>query len=142
MVKDITIGQFFPGNSFLHKLDARIKIILTFAFIIFIFVCKNFWSMGLLCGFSVVTYLLSKLSPKIILKSFKPLLPIIFLTTVLQLYYTQKGNVLFEWKFITITDGGVYMAIFIAVRILTLLLMSSLLTYTTSPTDLDRKRHV
>ena len=136
MVKDITIGQFFPGNSFLHKLDARIKIILTFAFIIFIFVCKNFWSMGLLCGFAVVTYLLSRLSPKIIIKSFKPLLPIIFLTTVLQLYYTQKGNILFEWKFITITDGGVYMAIFIAIRILTLLLMSSLLTYTTSPTDL------
>ncbi len=136
MVKDITIGQFFPGNSFLHKLDARTKITLTFAFIIFIFVCKNFWSMGLLCGFAVITYLLSKLSPKIIIKSFKPLLPIIFLTTILQLYYTQKGSVLFEWKFITITDGGVYMAIFIAVRILTLLLMSSLLTYTTSPTDL------
>ncbi len=136
MIKDITIGQFFPGNSILHKLDARIKIVLTFIFILLIFVCKNFWSLGVLCLFAVTTYLISKLSPKIIIKSFKPLLPIIFLTTVLQLYYTQKGNVLFEWKFITITDGGVYMAIFIAVRILTLLLISSLLTYTTSPTDL------
>lgn len=136
MIKDITIGQYFPGNSPLHKLDARTKIILTLVFLVFIFVCKNFWSLGLLVLFAIVTYLLSRLSPKLILKSFKPLLPIVLLTTLLQLYYIQKGNVLFEWKFITITDTGIYTAIFIAVRIFTLLLMSSLLTYTTSPTDL------
>ena len=136
MIKDITIGQFFPGNSFVHKLDARTKIVLTLLFLIFIFVCKNFYSLGLLCGFAVTVYLLSRLSPKLALKSFKPLLPIILLTTILQLYYTQNGNVIFSWKFISITDSGVYMAIFIAVRIFALLLMSSLLTYTTSPTDL------
>lgn len=136
MIRDITIGQFFPGKSFVHKLDARTKIILTFLFIIFIFVCKNFWSLGLLCLFGVVVYASSKLSPKLVIKSFKPLLPIILLTTILQLYYIKTGNIIFEWKFICITDTGVYTAIFIAVRILTLLLMSSLLTYTTSPTDL------
>ncbi len=136
MIKDITIGQFFPGNSPLHKLDARTKIILTLVFLVFIFVCKNFWSLGLLVIFAIVTYLLSRLSPKLILKSFKPLLPIVLLTTLLQLYYIKKGNVLFEWKFITITDTGIYTAIFIAIRIFTLLLISSLLTYTTSPTDL------
>ncbi len=136
MIKDITIGQFFPGNSPIHKLDARTKIILTFLFIIFIFVCQNFWSLGLLSGFAVIVFFLTKLSPKIILKSFKPLLPIVLLTTVLQLYYIKEGNILFEWKFITITDTGIFTAIFIVVRIFTLLLMSSLLTYTTSPTDL------
>ena len=136
MIKDITIGQFFPGNSPLHKLDARTKIILTLVFLVFIFVCKNFWSLGLLVVFAIVSYLVSHLSPKLILKSFKPLLPIVLLTTLLQLYYIQKGNVLFEWKFVTITDTGIYTAIFIAVRIFTLLLISSLLTYTTSPTDL------
>ncbi len=136
MIKDITIGQFFPGNSPIHKLDARTKIILTFVFIIFIFVCQNFWSLGLLSGFAVVVFFLTKLSPKLVLKSFKPLLPIVLLTTVLQLYYIKDGNVLFEWKFITITDTGIFTAIFIVVRIFTLLLMSSLLTYTTSPTDL------
>lgn len=136
MIKDITIGQFFPGNSPIHKLDARTKIILTFVFIIFIFVCQNFWSLGLLSGFAVVVFLLTKLSPKLVLKSFKPLLPIVLLTTVLQLYYIKEGDVLFEWKFITITDTGIFTAIFIVIRIFTLLLMSSLLTYTTSPTDL------
>lgn len=136
MIKDITIGQFFPGSSPIHKLDARTKIILTFIFIIFIFVCQNFWSLGLLSAFSVVVFLMTRLSPKLVLKSFKPLLPIVLLTTVLQIYYVKEGNILFEWRFITVTDGGIFMAIFIVVRIFALLLMSSLLTYTTSPTDL------
>ena len=136
MIKDITIGQFFPGNSPIHKLDARTKIILTFIFIVFIFICQNFWSLGLLSLFAVIVFLMTRLSPKLVLKSFKPLLPIVLLTTVLQLYYIKEGNILFEWKFITITDNGIFTAIFIVVRIFALLLMSSLLTYTTSPTDL------
>ncbi len=136
MIKDITIGQYFPGKSFIHKLDARTKILLTLVFLVFIFVCKNFYSLLLVCGFGVVAYLTSRISPKVILKSFKPLIPIVLLTTILQLYYIKDGNLLFEWKFISITDKGVFTAIFIAARILTLLLVSSLLTYTTSPTDL------
>lgn len=136
MIKDITIGQFFPGKSLIHKLDARTKIILTFIFIVFIFVCRNFWSLGLLSGFSIVVFILTRLSPKLILKSFKPLLPIVLLTTVLQLYYIKTGDILFQWKFITITDAGVFNAVFIIIRIFTLLLISSLLTYTTAPTDL------
>ena len=136
MIKDITIGQYFPGKSFVHKLDARTKILLTLIFLVFIFVCKNFYSLVLVCGFGVIVYLLSRISPKVILKSFKPLLPIVLLTTILQLYYIKDGSLLFEWKFISITDKGIFTAIFITARILTLLLVSSLLTYTTSPTDL------
>ncbi|MBE6748654.1 MAG: energy-coupling factor transporter transmembrane protein EcfT [Ruminococcaceae bacterium] len=136
MVKDITIGQFFPGNSFIHKLDARAKILTCFALIIFIFICKNFVSMGLMLLFVALVYALTRLSPKLMIKSLKPLLPIILLTSVLQLYYNNNGDVLWSYKKLSITDGGIYMAIFIAVRIITLLVISSLLTYTTSPTDL------
>ncbi len=136
MIKDITIGQYFPGKSFIHKLDARTKIILTLVFLVFTFICKNFYSLALIAFTGVLSYLVSSISPKVILKSLKPLLPIILLTTVLQLYYVKDGNILLQWKFIEITDRGVFMAIFIAVRILVLLLVSSLLTYTTSPTDL------
>ncbi len=136
MIKDVTIGQYFPGNSFIHKLDARTKIILTLVFLVFTFICKNFYALGLITLVGVVSYLLSKISPKIILKSLKPLLSIILLTTILQLYYVKDGDILFQWKFIEITDRGVFMAIFIAVRILVLLVISSLLTYTTAPTDL------
>ena len=124
MITDITIGQYFPGKSFIHKLDARTKILLTLVFLVFIFVCKNFYSLLLVCGFGVVAYLTSRISPKVILKSFKPLIPIVLLTTILQLYYIKDGNLLFEWKFISITDKGVFTAIFIAARILTLLLVS------------------
>ena len=136
MIKDITIGQFFPGKSFIHKLDARTKIILTLVFLVFAFICKNFWALGLISLVGIISYLLSGISFKVILKSFKPLLPIILLTTILQMYYVKDGDLLVSWKFIQITDKGVFMAIFIAVRILVLLLISSLLTYTTAPTDL------
>jgi energy-coupling factor transport system permease protein len=137
MIKDITIGQFFPGKSIIHKLDARTKIIFTVVYLIVIFVlCKNFWSLGLMTIFGFVSYLLSKISVKVILKSLKPLLPIILLTTILQLYYVRNGNIIFEKGFLTLYDKGVYMAIFIALRIISLLVVSSLLTYTTAPTDL------
>lgn len=136
MVKDITIGQFFPGNSFVHKMDARAKIITCFLLIIFIFICKNFASMGLMLLFVAIVYALTRLSPKLMAKSLKPLLPIILLTSVLQLYYNNTGDVLWSYKKLSITEGGVYTAIFIAIRIVALLIISSLLTYTTSPTDL------
>jgi energy-coupling factor transport system permease protein len=136
MIKDITIGQFFPGNSFIHKLDARTKILFTLIFLVFTFICKNFWALGLVALVGVISYLFSKISFKVVLKSFKPLIPIILLTTILQLYYVKDGDIIFSWRFIEITDRGVFMAIFIAVRILILLLVSSLLTYTTAPTDL------
>ncbi len=137
MIKDITIGQFFPGNSIIHKLDPRTKLILTVIYLVVIFVvCKNFWSLGLMTFFGILSYLLSKISVKVILKSLKPLLPIILLTTILQLYYVRNGNVIFEKGFITLYDKGVYMAVFIALRIFSLLVVSSLLTYTTAPTDL------
>lgn len=136
MISDITIGQYFPGKSFVHKMDARSKIIITLVLLIFIFICKNFFSLGTVCIFAVLVFVLTRLSPKIIFKSFKPLLPIILLTSLLQLYYNNTGNILWAYKKITVTDGGIYTAIFIAVRILVLLVISSLLTYTTSPTEL------
>lgn len=136
MVKDITIGQFFPGNSFIHKLDARAKILSCFVLIIFIFLCKNFVSMGLMCFLVCFVYALTKLSLKLMVKSLKPLIPIILLTSVLQLYYNNTGDVLLSYKKISITDGGIYTAIFIVIRIVALLVISSVLTYTTAPTDL------
>ena len=136
MIKDITIGQYFPGKSFIHKLDARTKILVTVISLVFMFLCKNFYSLATLCVVSLGPYMLSRIPLKVILKSLKPLLPIVIFTTILQLYYVKDGDVLFHWRFIEITDKGVYMAIFIAVRIFALLVISSLLTYTTAPTDL------
>lgn len=134
MIKDITIGQYFPGKSFVHSLDARDKLCLTFAFIVMIFVCKNFFSLAVMLLLAVLVTALSRIPVRTILKSVRPIIPIIILTSVLQLYYNGKGEVLFEyWKF-RLTTGGIYTAVFMAVRICTLILVSSLLTYTTSPT--------
>ena len=77
MIKDITIGQFFPGNSFIHKLDARTKIVLTIAILVIIFLCGNFFALGIVTSFVLFSFLLTRLSVKLVLKSFKPLIPII-----------------------------------------------------------------
>lgn len=139
MIRDITIGQYFPGNSFLHKLDPRAKIIITFIFIVSLFLCKNFFSLLLLLSVSLLSVVISRISFKVILKGLKMIMLIILFTAVLQLFYNNKGNVLWQpvpsWKF-TITDQGIYSAVFLSIRIIALILFSSLLTYTTSPTQL------
>lgn len=134
MIKDITIGQYFPGTSPIHKLDPRMKIVLTFIYIIFIFLCRNFVDMGAMALLLLATVLMSKISPKLIWKSVKPIFLIVLITSALQLLYNSDGTVLFEWKRLHITTGGVYMAIFTTARIVVLVIASSMLTYTTSPT--------
>lgn len=136
MIKDITIGQYFPGSSVIHRLDPRVKILLVFAYIIAIFICKNFLSMGVMFVLLLTVVLLSRISPKLILKSVKPLFIIVLITSVLQIIYNRNGDVLFEWWKLKITTGGVYMALFTTVRIVMLVIASSMLTYTTSPTML------
>lgn len=134
MLRDITIGQYFPGNSLLHKLDPRSKLILTFVYILVIFFCKNFASLGILVGYLVLAILLSRLSLKLIAKSLKPIVLIVVLTSVLQLFYEKDGTVLLEIGKWQLTSGGVLMAVFTSVRIISLVTASALLTYTTSPT--------
>lgn len=135
MISDITIGQYFPGNSIVHKLDPRMKIILIFLLIVSIFICKNIAGLGAIILFSVILVLISKIPFKTVLKSIKPLVVIIILTAVLNIFY-GKGEALVQLGKLKITADGIETAIFMAVRIITLVVISSLLTYTTSPTEL------
>ena len=134
MIKDITIGQYFPGKSFLHQLDARSKLILVFCVLIFIFLCRNFWSLALIGVFSVVCVAVSRIPLRSMMKGFKTIFIIIAFTSLLQIFYNHEGETLFVWKKLQITTAGVNTAIFICVRIVCLIFVSSLLTYTTSPT--------
>lgn len=134
MIRDITIGQFFPGNSVIHRLDPRMKLILTFVYIIVIFLCKNFLALGAVVAFLFVAILLSKISLKLIGKSIKPVFIIVLITSILQIIYNDKGLTLVELGKFHITSGGLFTAVFTTVRIVTLVVASSLLTYTTSPT--------
>lgn len=140
MVKDITLGQFFPGSSFIHKLDPRAKIVITLCFIVALFLCKNFFSLGLLFISALVAIALSKISFKVILKGLKMIVVLVVFTGILQIAYNNEGTVLwkpFEQFGFQITTGGVFSAVFIIARIIALILFSSLLTYTTSPTALS-----
>lgn len=136
MLKDITIGQFYKADSVLHRMDPRIKIILTIWFIVIIFVCNNLVSFALMIAFAVVAALLSKVPIKMFLKSLKPIIPIIVLTAVLNMFYLKNGDVLVSFWKIKITTQGIETAIFMTLRIVNLIVCSSLLTYTTVPTML------
>ena len=136
MIKDITIGQYFPFNSIIHRLDPRTKLLFTITFIVMVFVSNNFIS--LLFNFLVSTVIIafSKIPVKTVLKGLKPILLVVMITSVLQIAYVKTGIILVDvWK-IQITSGGILTAIFMALRISLLIVMSTMLTYTTSPTSL------
>ncbi len=135
MVRDITLGQYFPGKSFIHSMDARVKILITFAFIILSFVGNNFVSLGIVSISVILIMMFSQVPIKMYIKSFKVIILIIIFTAGLNVFY-GKGEPIFKLGFVTVTQQGINNAIFVAVRIISLLMISSVLTFTTSPTDL------
>lgn len=133
MLKDITLGQFFPMDSVVHKMDARYKIIITLIFLVMLFWGQHLTS--LIAGFLFVMLatICSKIPPKMLVKSIKPIVPILAVTGFLNLFMLKGGKTYFAWKFIEITEQGVQTSIFMMVRICLLIAGTSLLTYTTSP---------
>lgn len=137
MLKDITLGQYFPGNSMLHKLDARFKIILMLAFVIVVFFAKNVASFAYLLLVVVAMVALSRISLKVIFQGLKPIVLISVFTALINLFWTSGENLIFEFGFIRIYSEGIWRAIFMMIRIVSLVMGTSvLLTYTTSPMDL------
>ena len=106
MLKDITIGQYFPGNSIIHRLDARFKIIITIIFIIMLFVADGFASIIIGVIFMIMSYILTRIPVKLMFKSLRPVIPILFFTAVLNVFF-YEGDVIFHLWFIKITDEGV-----------------------------------
>lgn len=136
MIKDITFGQYFPGKSFIHKMDARMKIVITLFLIVNVFLCKSLWALGLTVLVTFGLVFVSHVPLKMVLKSVKPIAIIVAFTAVLNIFYIKGGTTLFQWKFIELTTKGIFTAVFMAVRIVCLVIISSLLTYTTTPTVL------
>ena len=132
MLKDITIGQYFPGNSPVHRMDPRGKIIMMAIYIIELFVANNLQAMAVSILFILVAYKVAGIPVKMVLKSIKPVIVLIVFTGVLNMLFVD-GNELFRIGFIRITDQGVFYAVVMAVRIICLIAGTSLLTYTTSP---------
>ena len=124
MLKDITLGQFFPGNSAVHRLDPRVKIVLTVAFIVLLFLAQGPVSYALIIAFLAVVIGISRISPKMVLRGLKPILFIVIFTYI------------FQWHFLHISVEGVKLAIFMVLRLMLLIIATSMLTYTTSPIQL------
>ena len=135
MLKDITIGQHYPSNSLIHKLDARVKLIATLIFMISLFIIDKFWPYAIVFLALVATIKLSNIPFKYIMNGIKPLKWIIIFTFVINIFFLP-GDPIVSFGFIKITDQGVRQAIFMALRLILLVLGTSMLTLTTSPMDL------
>lgn len=134
MLRDITIGQHFPGNSLVHRFDPRLKLVLTVAYIVLLFAASNPLGLTLSILFLGVMYKGAKIPVKMIGKSLKPILPIVLFTAVLNLFFVSgEGDPLVHFWFLTIYAEGVRYAVLMAVRVMALIAGTSLLTYTTSP---------
>lgn len=132
-LKDITLGQYFPGKSLVHRLDPRTKIIAVTLYIIALFVAEFFLTYGLVFLLLITAIALSKVSPRAILRGMKPIVFVAVLTALLNLLYTGGETVLATFWVFTITLEGVYAAFFMVIRILMLIAGTFLMTYTTSP---------
>ena len=135
MLQDITLGQFFPGNSFLHKLDPRTKIILLFVLMVLIFLAEGAAAYGFLTCATIFLIIVSQVPPLTILKSLKPLMWIILFTLVIH-FVSHDGKILAEIWIFKITDEGIKFGVLISLRLILLIVLSSLLTFTTSPIKL------
>ena len=134
MLRDITIGQHFPGNSVLHRMDPRLKLLLTIAYIVLLFLAANPVGLALCLALLALLYRLARIPLRLIGKSLRPILPIVAFTALLNLFFIAgPGQPLWQWWVFRIYPEGVSYAILMAVRIVALIAGTSLLTYTTSP---------
>ena len=136
MLKNITIGQYFPGNSFVHRLDPRTKILLTVALIVAVFLCDGFLGFAAVLGFVLLAARVSGIGARFLVRGLKPVAFIVAVTFLLNVFFQSEGTPLFSWKFITVTDLGLRRAAFLAVRLVLLIVASQLLTLTTSAISL------
>ena len=134
MLKDITIGQYYPGRSVIHRCDPRLKLIATIAYIVVLFVAANPLGIALSLLLLAALYRVARIPGKMILRSLKPIVPIVIFTALLNLFFvTGKGEPLVHFWVFSIYAEGVRYAILLAVRVCALIAGTSLLTYTTSP---------
>ncbi|HHW48530.1 MAG TPA: energy-coupling factor transporter transmembrane protein EcfT [Clostridiaceae bacterium] len=133
MLKDITLGQYFPGESIIHRADPRVKIILTIAYMVVIFIADTYFGFLMLSLFTLLTLVISGIPFKYTIKGLKPILFIMIFATVINVFFVKEGKTIFEYGFIHITSVGVERAVKMAIRLTLLIITASMLTLTTTP---------
>ena len=136
MIRDITIGQYYPANSKLHRLDPRVKIVCTLLYLISLFLINNIVGYIVAAVFLATMIRISKVPFKFIGKGLKPVIMLLMITVLFNLFLTNSGNVIFSFWILKVTDEGLRTAIFMAIRLIFLILGSSLMTFTTTPNAL------
>lgn len=136
MIRDITIGQYYPANSKLHRLDPRVKIVCTLLFLISLFCFQNIWGYVVATIFLASIIRISKVPFKFIVKGLRPVIMLLMITVLFNLFLTKTGTIIFEIWILKITDEGLRTAGFMTVRLIYLILGSSLMTFTTTPNAL------
>lgn len=135
MIRDITLGQYFPGESVIHRLDPRVKIIATLLFIVELFIVDNFIGFAVAAAYLGAIIAVSKVPLSFIVRGLKPIIVILLFTFALNIFMVD-GQIIWQWKFLHITVEGVRLAVFMAIRIILLLIGSSMLTLCTRPLSL------
>lgn len=133
MLEKMIFGRFIPGNSFVHQLDPRSKLSFVFLFIIAVFLANNTVTYAILLGFTLLVIFSSRIRLYFLINGLKPILFLIAFTFLMHIFFTKEGALLLDWKFIKIYEEGLRQGIFISIRFLVLVLMTSVLTLTTSP---------
>ena len=136
MIRDITIGQYYPAKSILHRLDPRTKLVATLLYLISLFLFDGFAGYIVATIFLVSIIKLSKVPFKFIVKGLKPIIMLLMITVLFNLFLTRSGEVLFSFWIFTVTSGGLHTAVFMAMRLIYLILGSSIMTFTTTPNEL------
>ena len=135
MLRDITIGQYYPVQSPIHRRDPRVKLVAVLVYLVSLFIFSSFTGYIVVTIFLVAAVILSRVPFSYIIKGLKPILFLLLFTAVFHIFGTE-GDVIFHWKFITITAQGLRGGLFMSMRLIYLILGSSLLTYTTTPGQL------
>ncbi len=135
MIRDITLGQYYPGKSVIHRLDARTKIIATLLYIIELFIVNNFWGFLIAGSALFIVIAISRVPVKFIFRGLTAVFLIIAFTVLLNMFMVD-GRILWQWKFLKITYEGLARAAFMAVRLVLLIIGTSMMTLTTKPIEL------
>lgn len=137
MKTEMTLGQFFPGHSILHRLDPRVKILLAIAYIVAIFLCHYVLTYAMILLFTLLLIAVSGIPFRTVLRSVRPVVIVLLFTSIINIFMTSGEHLLFSWKFLHVYEEGLWRALFMSVRVILLVISASLLlTYTTSPIDL------
>lgn len=134
MLRDITMGQYYPVDSFVHRLDPRTKLAWTFVYVTSLFFIRNIRLFAVALALLALETLLSRVPIRFMLKGMKPVIFVLLVTVVLTLFTVTGTTVLWEWRFLRITETGLYTAVYLGLRLCLMVPSSCLLTYTTTPT--------